>query len=81
MEESSLGRAWLNSASERLDPTSHTGVQLSVVTDGTTGKRSAVPNFYPYRTRIGSHNLPLAAVCIEYAVHTNAAGFENHPII
>jgi hypothetical protein len=32
--------------------------KLSVVTDGATGKRSAVPNFYPYRTRIGSHNIP-----------------------
>jgi len=32
--------------------------KLSVVTDGATGKRSAVPNFYPYRTRISSHNLP-----------------------
>ena len=34
--------------------------KLSVVTDGATGKRSAVLNFYPYKTRIGSHNLPLA---------------------
>ena len=32
-------------------------------------KRSAVLNFYPYRTRISSHNLPLATVCIEYAMH------------
>jgi hypothetical protein len=31
-----------------------------VVTDGATGKRSAVLNFYPYRTRISSHNLPYA---------------------
>ena len=43
--------------------------KLSVVTDGATGKRSAVLNFYPYRTRISSHNLPLATVCIEYAAH------------
>jgi len=40
---------------------------LSVVTDGATGKRSAVLNFYPYRTRISSHNLPLATVCGAYA--------------
>ena len=43
--------------------------KLSVVTDGATGKRSAVLNFYPYRMRISSHNLPLATVRIEYAVH------------
>ena len=43
--------------------------KLSVVTDGATGKRSAVLNFYPYRTRISSHNLPLATVCIKYEVH------------
>jgi len=43
--------------------------KLSVVTDGTAGKRSAVPHFYPYRTRIGSHNLPLATACTEYTVH------------
>ena len=45
------------------------GSQLSVVTDGTPEKRSAVLNFYPYRTRISSHNLPLATICIEYAAH------------
>jgi len=33
------------------------------------GKRSAVLNFYLYRTRISSHNLPLATVCIGYTVH------------
>ena len=43
--------------------------KLSVVTDGATGRRPAVPNFYPYRTCISSHNLPLATVCIKYAVH------------
>ena len=43
--------------------------KLSVVTDGATGKRSAVRNFYPYGTRISSHNLPLATVCIEYAAY------------
>ena len=31
------------------------------------GKRLAVLNFYPYRTRISSHNLPLATVYIKYA--------------
>ena len=31
--------------------------KLSVVTNGATGKRSAVLNFYPYRTRVSSHNL------------------------
>ena len=29
--------------------------KLGVVTDGAAGKRSAIPNFYPYRTRISSH--------------------------
>jgi len=46
--------------------------KLSVVTDGATGKRSAVLNFYPYKTRISSHNLPLATVCIKYAKHIHA---------
>ena len=32
--------------------------KLSVVTDGTAGKRSAWSHFCPYRTRISSHNLP-----------------------
>jgi len=45
------------------------GAQLSVVTDGATRKRSAAPHFYPYRTRIGSHNLPLATACTEYVVY------------
>ena len=43
--------------------------KLSVVTDGATGKRSAVPHFYPYKTRLGSRNLPLATAYTEYAVH------------
>src|SRR6266566_6114502 len=36
------------------------------------GKRSAVPHFYTYRTRIDSHSLLLATaqtICTEYAMH------------
>jgi len=36
---------------------------------GATGKRSAVLNLYPYKTRMSSHNLPLATICIKYAVY------------
>ena len=66
------------------EPDSVSGVQLARVTEklnGVTdggrrklnrwsaGKRSAVPHFQPYRTRISSHNLPVATVCIKYAAH------------
>jgi hypothetical protein len=33
------------------------------------GKRSAGSHFYPYRTRVGSHNLVLATLSTEYAMH------------
>ena len=60
----------LSVVSEKLNAVANRGRRkLSVVTNGATGKRSVVLNFYPYRTRISSHNLPLATVCIEYAVH------------
>jgi len=55
-EKVKRGRRWGSAKAER-------GYRWSA------GKRSAVLNFYPYRTRISSHNLPLVTVCIRYTVH------------
>jgi hypothetical protein len=50
--------------------------KLSVVTDGATGKRSAVLNFYPYRTRISSHNLPYVLICGAYAKYMRTYNYK-----
>ena len=42
------------------------------------GKGSAVLNFYPYRTHISSHNLPLATVYIKYAMYMPSICIYNH---
>ena len=58
-------------ATEKLNEVSVVTGKLTVVTNwgsakaGAAGTRTAVPHFYPYRTRIGSHDLLL----VEYATH------------